>query len=75
MKIYVKAKSKKEVNEMLVNGEDIIGYNFSMFGDGGHYSISNLNDGDIVAIYQKTINGSPVVKSFGNFVKSKNQLK
>ena len=75
MKIYVEAKSKKQVNEMLASGQQVSGYNHSIFGGGGYYNISDLADGDIVAIYEKTINGNHVAKSWGCYVKSKNLLK
>ena len=75
MKIYVEAKSKKHVNDMLASGQQVSGYNHSIYGGGGWYNISDLADGDVVAIFQKTINGNPVVKSFGCYVKDKNTLK
>lgn len=75
MKIYVEANSKKHVNEMLAKGLIVYGYNPSMYSDGGWHSISDLEDGDVVAIFQKTINGQPMPKSWGCYVKSKNLLK
>lgn len=75
MKIYVEAKSKKHVNDMLASGQQVSGYNHSIYGGGGWYNVSDLADGDVVAIFQKTINGNPVVKSFGCYVKDKNTLK
>lgn len=75
MKIYVQANSKKHVNEMLAKGLIVYGYNHSMYSDGGWHSISDLEDGDVVAIFQKTINGQPMPKSWGCYVKSKNLLK
>jgi hypothetical protein len=77
MKIYVEAKSKKHVNDMLASGQQVLGYNHSIYGGAGTgwYNVSDLADGDVVAIFQKTINGNPVVKSWGCYVKDKNTLK
>lgn len=75
MKIYVQANSKKEVNNWLASGIHIYGYNYSMFEDAGWHDISNLNDGDVVAIFSKTTNGSPVAKSWGSYDAKKNRLK
>jgi hypothetical protein len=75
MKIYVEAKSKKQVNDMLASGQQVSGYNHSIYGGGGWYNVSDLADGDVVAIFQKTIKGNPVVKSWGCYVKDKNTLK
>jgi hypothetical protein len=46
-----------------------------MFEDAGWHDISNLNDGDVVAIFSKTTNGSPVPKSWGSYDAKKNRLK
>lgn len=68
MKIYVKATSKKSLNERIASGETIYGTNFSMFGDGGTYKVDEtLPEGTIVAIYDETVNGSPYAKSYGTW--------
>ena len=41
MKIYVEAKSKADLIRRLSAGEEITGYNYSMFGGGGHYMLDN----------------------------------
>lgn len=75
MKIYVKAKSKKDINERLSNGEVLYGQNFSMFGDAGIYDLTQLNDGDIVAVYQKMVDGNPYAKAWGTWDSNKQKLK
>lgn len=68
MKVYIKATSKKALNERIANGETVYGTNFSMFGDGGTYRVDEtLPEGTIVAIYDKTVNGSPYAKSYGTW--------
>ena len=75
MKIYVKAKSKKAVNESLENGEDIYGENMSFlsfFGGAGMYKLDeNLEKGTVIAIYSQMSGGSPVAKSWGTWTGSK----
>lgn len=76
MKIYVKAASKAAINRSLAAGEPVVGYNHSMFGGGGWYSIAELQDNDVVAIWDKTTaDGSPIAKSWGSYDKTKNRLK
>lgn len=75
MKIYVRAKSKKDINERLSNGEVLYGQSFSMFGDSGIYDLTQLNDGDIVAVYQKMVDGNPYAKAWGTWDSNKQKLK
>jgi hypothetical protein len=74
MKIYVHAKSKKAVNEMLAQGKTVTGINYSMFGDGGLYVLTNCEAGTVVAIYDKMIGSNPVAKSWGTWNPEKNRL-
>ena len=75
MKIYVQAKSKADINRRLQAGETFTGYNYSMFGGGGSYDLNaDLPEGTIVAVYEKTVNGSPYAKSWGTWNPSKNKL-
>ena len=68
MKIYVEAKSKADLIRRLSAGEEITGYNYSMFGGGGHYMLDNtLEDGTIIAIYSQMSQGNPVAKSWGTW--------
>lgn len=68
MKIYVQAKSKKAINEMLMAGQTISGMNYSIFGDGGMYILSSaLPAGTVIAIYQKVVGNSPYATTFGTW--------
>jgi len=68
MKVYVEAKSKAALIRRLATGEEISGYNYSMFGGEGHYMLDDtLEDGTIIAIYSQMSGGSPVAKSWGTW--------
>ena len=68
MKVYVEAKSKAALIRRLAAGEEISGYNYSMFGGGGHYMLDDtLEDGTIIAIYSQMAQGNPVAKSWGTW--------
>ena len=68
MKVYVEAQSKADLIRRLSAGEEITGYNYSMFGGGGHYMLDNtLEDGTIIAIYSQMSQGNPVAKSWGTW--------
>jgi len=76
MKLYVQAKSKADINRRLQAGETFTGINYSMFDGGGVYELnSELQSGTIVAVYEKTINGSPYAKAWGTWDANKNKLK
>lgn len=65
MKLYVRAKSKKEINEWLSTGKQVVGMNYSAFGGGGEYLLKDVPDGTVVAVYDKMSGGNPVSKSGG----------
>ena len=68
MKLYVQAKSKKAINELLKAGETVRGINYSMFGDGGMYVLSSaLPVGTVIAVYSKVVGGNPYATSFGTW--------
>jgi hypothetical protein len=84
MKLYVKAKSKKDINERLEKGEAVFGDNFSAFGGGGTYQLGGqpIGDGTVIAIYEKTATfpgesgpGSPVAKTYGAWDAKKGRVK
>jgi hypothetical protein len=79
MKVYVKAPSKKSVNESLADGQSIPATEFNMFNPNGQYITSHtLNDlptGTAVSIYDKVISGSPYAKAYGIWDAEKNKLK
>ncbi len=54
MKVYVKAKSKNDINARLDAGETVTGRNYSIFGDGGDYDLDGwLPAGTIICTYTK----------------------
>lgn len=68
MKIYIKAKSKAEINRGLTEGKKYTGLNYSFFGGGGYYDLNaTLPIGTTVAIYEKMSSGNPVAKSWGTW--------
>ena len=74
MKIYIKAKSKAEINRQIKAGEQLMGYNYSMFGGGGWYYLTDCPANTVVAVYSKKVNGNPVARSWGTRNPSKNRL-
>ena len=68
MKVYVEAQSKAALIRRLAAGEEISGFNYSMFGGGGQYMLDDtLEDGTIIAIYSQMSQGNPVAKSWGTW--------
>ncbi len=68
MKLYVRAKSKKAINERLEKGETVWGTNHSIFGGGGEYYLDGkLADGTVLAVYDKEVGGSPYAKTYGTW--------
>lgn len=69
MKLYVHAKSKKALNERLAAGESIIGENHaSHFGGEPLYELDvDVPNGTTIAIFDKTVGGTPVAKSWGTW--------
>ena len=76
MKLYVKGKSKAQVNRDLKEGRSITGENFSFFGGAGIYNLdSKLETGTVISIFEKYSGGCPVAKSYGTWDSIKKQLK
>lgn len=68
MKLYVLAKSRADLIRRLKSGERINGTNYSMFGGGGIYALdANLENGTLIAIYEKMSGGNPISKSYGTW--------
>lgn len=65
MEIYVQAKSKKAINEMIASGQSVYGVNYSIFGDGGRYELNVLPPNTIVKVFQKMVGGSPYATAYG----------
>jgi len=78
MKVYVQAKSKKAVNELLEKGEQVKGVEYNMFNPNGQYMTDHiLNDlptGTAVSIFEKMVQGSPYAKAYGIFNHEKQKL-
>ncbi len=76
MKLYVKGKSKKEINERLAAGTPVYGTNHSAFGGGGDYRLdANLEDGTVISVFEKEVSGSPYAKSYGTWDTKKGRVK
>ena len=76
MKIYVRANSKKEINQRLESKETVYGDNYSAFGGGGTYRLDDsLPDGTVIAVYSKMVGGSPYAKSWGTWNQSTQRVK
>ena len=77
MKIYVQAKSKKAINDMLSEGKTVIGFNPSIFGDGGNYILANgsIPHGTVIAVYEKIVGGNPYAKAYGTWDDKRQQIK
>lgn len=74
--VYVKAKSKKAINEALERGEKVVGTDWGFLSTGMDLDISKgLNDGDVIKVYQKEISGSPYAKAYGNWDAKKGRVK
>lgn len=65
MKLYVKAPSKKALNEMLKT-DQVTGTCFA-FDRTSTYDLSTLQAPAVIAIYQKAISGNPVATSYGEY--------
>ena len=73
MKLYVKAASKRELNERLKT-DQVIGHRYSIDGIES-FSLDCLKEKVAIAIYQKKIGGNPVTTSYGEFDPAKNIVK
>jgi len=78
MKVYVQAKSKKQVNELLAAGEQIGSVEYNAFNPNGyqtHHMLDEVPDGTVVAIFEKYVGGQPYTKAYGTLDKNKMRLK
>lgn len=75
MTLYVKAKSKKEINTKLESGLIVRAESFEMFGGGGSYKLdSSLPDGTVIKVFDKYCGGSPYAKAYGTWNSKKNRV-
>ena len=77
MKVYVKAPSKKSVNESLANGEPVPATEFNIFNPQyiTDHILNDLPTGIVVSIYDKMVGGNPYAKAYGTWDAEKNKLK
>lgn len=71
---YVKAASKKAINETLAAGKQVLATCHSVFNSCTK-NITELNNGDVIKIYEKTVGGSPYAKAYGNWDAKKGRVK
>lgn len=71
---YVNAASKKAINEAIAAGKQVTAVCHSMMNEHTK-SITNLNDGDVIKIWEKKIGGSPYAKSYGNWDSKRQRVK
>ena len=73
--VYVRAKSKKAINELLADGQTIWGKKYDIYGSDiyGSESIQlhNMPKGTVVKVYEKVACGNPVAKSYGTWTGQK----
>ena len=74
MKVYIKAKSKKALNERIANGETIKGVSYNPWG-GEVHTLRDLPTGTVVAVFEKMLSGAPYAKTWGQWNQEKNLVK
>lgn len=75
MTLYVKGKSKKAINELLATGKIVYGVDYSMYGSGGSYPLSQeVPTGTVIKIFEKYIGGAPFAKAYGTWNNEKNKI-
>lgn len=72
-KLYVKAASKRELNERLKT-DQVIGHEYRIDGVNS-YGLDTLKEKTLIVIYQKNVYGNPVGTSYGEFDPAKNAVK
>ena len=64
MTAYVKAKSKRSLNERLQSGENVRAKIFELSME-INVEMSSLPDGCVIKIYEKFVSGNPYAKAYG----------
>lgn len=67
MKLYVRAQSKKRLNDRLASGDLVIGTHYSVHGISEHKLDDSLEDGTVIAIFDKTVGGNPYTTTWGTW--------
>ena len=76
-KLYIEAESKAELNRRIVANEEIIGTEYNLFNPYGYeskWSLKNLTENVIVAIYDETIHDKPCAKTWGTYIVDVNKV-
>ena len=71
--VYVRAKSKKHANELLLTG-NLKCTEYTPFGSNSEY-LQAMPDETVVKIYEKLIGSSPLAKSYGNWDSKKKRIR
>ena len=75
MKLYVRAKSKAELNRRLRSETLISGLDYSLLRDGIEFTLgADVPDGTQIALYTKIQNGFPYAHSFWVYNYNKHQV-
>lgn len=75
MKVYIKAASKKALNDYIAkNGAAAVsGAEYSLYG-ATQRRLADCPDGTVVSIFDKYVGGNPYAKAYGVWRPSKNKL-
>jgi hypothetical protein len=73
--LYVKAKSKKAINESLASGFEVYGDHYTLEGGRNVWLDEKLPSGTVIKVYEKTVGGSPYAKAYGTWDAKKNRVK
>lgn len=82
MQVYIRAASKKELNERIAQGKSILAIDYSLYG-GGNYRIGGADTdalpaiphGTVIKIYDRFVCGSPYAKAYGTWDANKRRVK
>ena len=74
MTVYVKGKSKKQINEDLLIGAKFNAVEYGMTGNTTHKLDSNLPTGTTIKVFEKYIGGSPYAKAYGTWNAEKSKI-
>ena len=78
MKIYIQAKSKKELNKRILNKDEVIGLEYNMFNPDGYiieHNINNCEDGTTIAIFNSYSGSNPIATTWGIWDKENKLIK
>ena len=64
MQVYIKGKSKAEINRRLQSGVSVMCMEFGM-GRTEHHRFKDLPVGTTIKVFEKTVGGQPYAKSYG----------